>query len=130
MKSDVAPRPTNPEPQDLLHLQALHGILGALNDPSAGVHQLKAFCNRLPSLRNRIVAAAETTSRAGREIDLGYALAVLGNRGLGEVLLQYLEDLTILKSDLEDRRIASTIGSPYVDLGRGHRPSSDVRGLR
>ena len=108
----------DPQPEDLHHLAALHGILGALNDPAAGIHQLKEYCARLPSLGNRILAAAEI-SRPGRDVmDLRFALAVLGNRGLGEVLLQYLEDLTILKADLEEQRIAHVMQSPHA------RPSS------
>ncbi len=110
-KSEVPVRVTDAQPEDLLHLQALHGILGALNDPAAGVHQLQAFCDRLPSLRNRIIITAEKARPGRLDIELGYALAVLGNRKLGEVLLEYLEDLTILKTDLEDRRTASMAAS-------------------
>ena len=88
--------------------------MGALNDPSAGVHQLKEYCQRLPSLAARIVAAASLNRLARSDIDIGYALAVVGNRGLEEVLLQYLEDLTILKTDLEETRLKNVSKSPQV----------------
>jgi hypothetical protein len=130
VKSSVRPPPiVDPQPEDLLHLPSLHGILGALNDPAAGIHQLKEYCSRLPSLGNRIVAAA-ALARPGREdIDLGYALAVLGNRGLGEVLLQYLEDLTVLKAELEEQRLANVMASPQLRPERQPRAGAGPRGL-
>jgi hypothetical protein len=130
VKSSVRPPPiVDPQPEDLNHLASLHGILGALNDPAAGVHQLKEFCGRLPSLGNRIVAAAELARPGRDDIELGYALAVLGNRGLGEVLLQYLEDLTVLKADLEEQRLANVMASPQVHAARKPRAGTSPRGL-
>jgi hypothetical protein len=50
-------------------------------------------------LSARIVRHARTRNRS---IDsLGAALALIGNRGLETVLLQFLEDLTIFKGELE-----------------------------
>lgn len=119
--SNLAPRP-----EDLLHLAALHGILGALNDPSAGVNDLKVYCAKLPSLAARIVAAAELNRPGRTDIDIGYALAVVGNRGLEEVLLGYLEDLTILKTDLEEQRVRNVARSPQVRF-ESTRPSNRPR---
>ena len=60
------------------------------------------------------MAAASLNRLARSDIDIGYALAVVGNRGLEEVLLQYLEDLTILKTDLEETRLKNVSKSPQV----------------
>ncbi len=90
--------------EDLDHLAALHGILAALNDPGAGVDQLRKLCKELPSLSARLVEAAEREAPRHDIRDLGVALAILGNAGLEAVLLPFLEDLTILKADLEDAK--------------------------
>lgn len=92
------------QPADLGHLPALHGILAALNDPGAGVSQLRDLCNELPSLSARIMEHARGMAPHHEVRDVGYALAILGNKGLEQVLLPYLEDLTVLKTDLEDAK--------------------------
>ncbi|MBL8742348.1 MAG: hypothetical protein JNK04_14670 [Myxococcales bacterium] len=99
MRDDLAPKP-----DELKRLPSIHSILGALNDPDAGVPQLRRYCAELPSLRARILHEARR-SVPGRDVeDVGYALAVIGNRGFEVVLLEYLEALTILKADLEDEQ--------------------------
>jgi hypothetical protein len=92
------------QPSDLEHLPALHGILAALNDPGAGVSQLKDLCNELPSLTARLIARARREAPNHDVREVGYALAILGNAGLEAVLLPYLEDLTVLKTDLEEAK--------------------------
>lgn len=130
VKSSMRPPPiVDPQPEDLNHLASLHGLLLALNDPAAGVPQLKEFCGRLPSLGNRLILAAELARPGRDEIDLGYALALLGNRGLGDVLLQYLEDLTILKADLEERRTSNVLASPHVQASQHAHIGAGPRGL-
>ncbi|MBL9025118.1 MAG: hypothetical protein JNL21_23170 [Myxococcales bacterium] len=104
----VGPDPaTEVQPSDLEHLPALHGILAALNDPGAGVSQLKDLCNQLPSLSARLIARARREAPHHEVREVGYALAILGNAGLEAVLLPYLEDLTILKTDLEEARASA-----------------------
>ncbi len=80
-------------------------MLAALNDPAAGVPQLEKICVELPTLGARVIAEAQRVAPDRTVEHVGYALGVLGNRGLEEILLQYLEDLTILKADLEDARV-------------------------
>lgn len=93
-----------PKPEELKRLPSLHSILGALNDPDAGVPQLRRYCAELPSLKARILHEARRVVM-GRDVDdVGYALSVIGNRGFEVVLLEYLEALTILKADLEDEQ--------------------------
>jgi hypothetical protein len=93
-----------PKPEELKRLPSLHSILGALNDPDAGVPQLRRYCAELPSLGARIMNEARRAV-PGRDVeDVGYALAVIGNRGFEVVLLEYLEALTVLKADLEDEQ--------------------------
>ncbi len=105
MRSASKPRDDlTPKPEELRRLPSIHSILGALNDPDAGVPQLRRYCAELPSLRARIMHEARR-SVPGRDVDdVGYALAVIGNRGFEVVLLEYLEALTILKADLEDEQ--------------------------
>ena len=114
-----------PKPDELKRLPSLHSILGALNDPDAGVPQLRRYCAELPALGARIMHEARR-SVPGRDVeDVGYALAVIGNRGFEVVLLEYLEALTILKADLEDEqreaveRKASTM-PPWVERPQRH----------
>jgi hypothetical protein len=93
-----------PKPEELKRLPSLHSILGALNDPDVGVPQLRRYCMELPSLGARIMNEARR-SVPGRDVeDVGYALAVIGNRGFEVVLLEYLEALTVLKADLDDEQ--------------------------
>lgn len=94
--------PTAVEPQDLKHLPALHGILATLNDPAAGVNQLARLCAQLPSLAGRVVIAARRVAPHHGIDHVDRALKIVGNRGLESVLMEYLEDLTILKADLEE----------------------------
>jgi hypothetical protein len=91
-----------PKPEELTRLPSIHSILGALNDPAAGVPQLRRFCSELPSLGARILHEARRAAPGRSVEDVGYALAVIGNRGFEVVLLEYLEALTILKADVED----------------------------
>ena len=103
--AEASPTPdTAVKPEDLGHLPALHGILAALNDPGAGVSQLRDLCIELPSLAARIMEHARAMAPHHEVRDVGYALAILGNKGLEQVLLPYLEDLTVLKTDLEDEK--------------------------
>lgn len=87
-------------------MAALHSILATLNDDTAGVNQLARYLVNLPALGARVLLAAR---RAARERDvetIEHGLSILGNRGFEGVLLDYLEALTILKSDVEDEQRA------------------------
>lgn len=89
-------------PADLGRLADLHAILFALGDPAAAIPRVAALCAALPPLAHRLMALARRRAPVRRApADLPAALAIVGNRGLEEVLLGLLEDLTVLKYDLE-----------------------------
>jgi hypothetical protein len=86
---------------DLTRLADLHALLFALDDPTAALGQVAELCQRLPVLESRILVLARKGNTSRRTLDLRTALSLVGNRGLERVLLELLEDLTVLKSELE-----------------------------
>ena len=54
----------------------------------------------------RIIAEAHRVAPHHGVARVDFALTLVGNRGLERVLMTYLEDLTILKSELEDGPIS------------------------
>lgn len=91
-------------PHDLKRLGDLHALLFVLDDPTAALGEVTALCARLPALEARILALANTAGAYRRTLDLRTALSLVGNRGLERVLLELLEDLTVLKADLDEQR--------------------------
>jgi len=85
-------------PTDLEDIPKIQALLLALNDPYANVSALvgsvrvlSARCRRRARLR---LLKSEVTS-------IEHALAVIGNKGTEEELLNVLEDLTVLKAELQ-----------------------------
>ena len=99
-RAEVPLAPVRPE--ELAHLPTIHRILAHLNDPSAGAGELVALCARLPSLSTRLVQTAQRSAHRGGTERVDWALSVLGIRGFSQVLMDYLEELTILKAELDD----------------------------
>lgn len=93
--------PTNCEVSvdDLQRLGALHNLLAALNDPLASRRKLQMLTAFSPVLTARVVRHAQARSAAIDSLET--ALTLIGNRGLETVLLQFLEDLTVYKGELE-----------------------------
>ncbi len=93
--------PTNCEisEDDLQRLGALHNLLAALNDPLASRRKLQMLTAFSPVLTARVVRHAQ--ARTASIDSLEAALTLIGNRGLETVLLQFLEDLTVYKGELE-----------------------------
>ena len=88
MRWSTEPPPSiEPSREELKHLAALHSILSTLND-------------------NTVLVAARREARDRDVETVEHGLSILGNRGFEGVLLDYLEALTILKSDLEDEQRA------------------------
>lgn len=92
---------------DLAHLQFIHETLSVLNDECAGAAAIARCIEKLPPLRARLARRyqklhAHTFRKAPPVVE---QLAHLGNRELEGVLLELLEDLTILRADLADARI-------------------------
>jgi len=85
--------------EDLQHLQRVHDLLSALNDPYVSRRKIEMLTSSSKVLTARVLRHARARQRS---IDsLGAALTLVGNRGLETVLLQFLEDLTIYKGELE-----------------------------
>jgi HD-like signal output (HDOD) protein len=85
--------------EDLLHLQRLHDLLAALNDPYVSRRKIEMLTSYSKVMSARVMRHARARQRT---IDsLGAALTLIGNRGLETVLLQFLEDLTIFKGELD-----------------------------
>jgi hypothetical protein len=73
--------------------------LAALNDQYASVSKLAMLTASSPVLTARVMKQAKSRSKS---VDsLNAALQLIGNRGLEKVLLEFLEDLTALKAELE-----------------------------
>src|SRR3982751_6914375 len=86
---------------DLKRLDAVHRLLEALRDPYASNDLLEHRVSHIPVLAARIVRHARRAAPSRTINSLGSALAVVGNRGLEAVLLELLEDLTVLRADVE-----------------------------
>ena len=100
--------PTNCEvsADDLQRLGALHNLLSALNDPLASRRKLQMLTSVSPVLTARVVRHAQARSSSIETLEA--ALTLIGNRGLETVLLQFLEDLTVYKGELEAQATKSS----------------------
>ena len=102
------PRPAAPPsknecdvtPKDLAHLEDVKKLLSALNDSYAAVDALRVHIEQIPALSARCIRRAQVTNPARKITNLAYALALIGNRGLGSELMEFLEDLTWLKATM------------------------------
>ena len=85
-------------PEDLRELPRIHALLKALNDPYANI---AALVSAVRVLAARCIRRARLKMLKREVASMEHALAVIGNKGTGEELLGVLEDLTVLKSELE-----------------------------
>ena len=91
------------QPADLKRLDLVRDMLQLLNDPYVGPFKLSDIVEHFPVFAARCRREA-ALFRPRREVEnIERALNVIGNRGIEKVLLELLEDLTILKSDLEGK---------------------------
>jgi hypothetical protein len=99
----LSPRPSDVEAraEHLVELGPIHDLLKALNDPCCSASKVNMLVAQSPLLAHRCVQALLARKPTQRSATLSQALALLGNRGLEVVLLQLLEDLTILRSELD-----------------------------
>lgn len=88
--------------EDLTRLGQVNELLTLLNDPYIGPFKLKECIEKLPALAARCRREAALHRPKSEVEQIERALNVLGNRGIEKVLLELLEDMTILKSELED----------------------------
>jgi hypothetical protein len=95
-----APSSTKIGAEDLKHLGPVHQLLTALNDPFASRGKIEMLIRSIPVLSARILVQAREQWPTVDQ--LSQALTRFGNRGLERILLEFLEDLTIYKSEHED----------------------------
>jgi hypothetical protein len=83
---------------DLEELPKIHALLQALNDPMANIARLVGDVRVLSA---RCVRRARLKLITREVPSVAYALSVIGNKGTEQELLNVLEDLTVLKAELE-----------------------------
>ncbi len=97
--------PGRPDPcqvveEDLKVLDQIHVLLRALNDAYAGGPRVGQLVSNVPVLAARIVRRARKRFPAKANCTLPEAMTAIGNIGLESELLQLLEDLTVLSSEV------------------------------
>ena len=90
-------------PADLKRLDLVRDLLQLLNDPYVGPFKLSDTIAHFPVFAARCRREAALYRPRPEVENIERALNVIGNRGIEKVLLELLEDLTILKSDLEGK---------------------------
>ena len=86
--------------EDLGNLSALHRLLTRLNEPAASATALSGLVDGIPVLSARLHERFQRMR--GRDERTSQILSLLGNRELEGMLMQLLEDLTILHADLSE----------------------------
>ena len=92
------------KPADLSQLDQVKQLLRLLNDPYVGPYKLKETISRIPVFSARCLREAAQSRPHSEVEDIEYALNVIGNRGVEKVLLELLEDMTILKAELDAQK--------------------------
>ena len=89
--------------EDLAHTDVLLGILRLLNDPRQGATPIATLVTALPVLEARVrrVYRAPVGWGSLHAPPVREVLAALGNHAFEAVLLELLEDLTVLRASLE-----------------------------
>jgi hypothetical protein len=85
---------------DIERLDIIHALLSELNDPRASAVTLAPFIDAFPPLRARIGRAFELRRPNSRATNIAAQIVCLGNREVEMVLLELLEDLTMLRAEL------------------------------
>ncbi len=88
--------------EDLKLTGTLLELLHVLNDEYAGPKPIEKLVAKVPVLQARIIAHAQRRIKGSSQVNLSRALMLVGNAGLETVLFEVLEELTILKADLEE----------------------------
>ncbi|HEX3594694.1 MAG TPA: hypothetical protein VHU80_06320 [Polyangiaceae bacterium] len=90
--------------EDLKVLDQIHSLLRALNDAYAGGPRVGQLVANVPVLAARIVRRARKRFPAKANCTLFEAMTLIGNIGLEAELLQLLEDLTVLSSEVSAKK--------------------------
>lgn len=97
----VKPNPYQVRPEDFAQMAVLHHILRVLNDTLAGAPEIAGQVERFPVLKARV--QRRFTDRFKRPApSVREQIALLGNRDFEMLLLELLEDLTVLKAEMDD----------------------------
>jgi hypothetical protein len=91
------------KPEDLKRLNLVRELLQLLNDPYVGPMKLAETVAHIPVFAARCKKEAALFRPRAEVEQIERALNVIGTRGIEKVLLELLEDLTVLKSDLESK---------------------------
>jgi len=97
----VDPADIKVQAKHLGELDKIHELLRALNDPYASKN-IGNLVGRISILAARCIHRATSRSRRIEINSLDHAINLIGNRGLESELFDLLEDLTMLKSKLEN----------------------------
>jgi hypothetical protein len=92
--------PTRVCPADIERLDVIHALLAELNDPRASAVTIAPFIIAFPPLRARIERAFKLRRPNLRAPSVPMQIVALGNREVEAVLLELLEDLTMLRAEL------------------------------
>jgi hypothetical protein len=92
--------PTRVVPADIERLDVIHALLAELNDPRASAVTIAPFIAAFPPLRARIARTFEMRRPNSHGTSIASQIVCLGNREVEAVLLELLEDLTMLRADL------------------------------
>jgi hypothetical protein len=88
-------------PRDLQQLPALHQILAVLNDEHAGAPEIARCVERLPVLKARIARRYRMQHPVRVLPGVAEQVARIGNGEFERMLLELLEDLTLLRGELD-----------------------------
>lgn len=91
-------------PDDLRHLDVLHAILEKLADTHVSARELARHAAAFPPLRARITQLFLLRFPNATMPSLAEQIARFGNHTFESILLELLEDLTVLRSELEAER--------------------------
>lgn len=83
---------------DLTRLGVLHEILALLNEPAASANALGNLIDSLPVLAARVDARYRQRC-PHKEATSPVKLVLLGNRVFESILMELLEDLTVLRAE-------------------------------
>ena len=97
----VDPDDIKVQAKHLDELDRIHELLRALNDPYASKN-IGALVGKIKILSLRCIHRAAARSSKIQISSLDHAITLIGNRGLESELFDLLEDLTMLKSKLDN----------------------------
>ena len=93
--------PSRVASSDMDRLGALSALLATLNDPRAGADALSRHVGQIPVLKARVTQRFLRDHPNWTKHSLPQQIALLGNRVLEGILLELLEDIVVMHSEVE-----------------------------